>query len=156
MNPDPARTVQTRSWSVLGIGMIWLWIGPYPCAAEPPTAVFGNYSGSGCPPKTRMEACLPTKATDRVGILRDRETDAKVHVKMVFDKGHVCALTGGAIWSGDRFTLRADGLDPDKPCQLTLRIQGSALTLEDAGGLCREVYCGTRGAFEGARFKKRP
>ncbi|KAB2927578.1 MAG: hypothetical protein F9K25_13990 [Candidatus Contendobacter sp.] len=156
MNLDLARAVRRRSLFALGIGVIWLGIYTHPCAAEPPATAFGKYLGSGCPPKVKANACLPTKATDRVSILRDKETDAKASVRIVFDKGHICALEGGAVWSDDHFTLRADGLDPSQPCQLALRINGSALTLEDVGGFCRQVYCGTRGTFDGARFKKRP
>lgn len=151
-----ARAVQKRCVLALGIGIVWFGLWPNLSVAEPPATAFGDYIGSGCPSKAKADACVPTKATDRVSIQRDKEADAKVNVKIAFDKGHICALEGGAGWSDDHFTLRADGLDPEKPCQLVLRVNGSALTLEDVGGLCREVYCGTRGILDGARFKKRP
>jgi hypothetical protein len=148
--------VRTRYVLSLGICMIALGIWPHICAAKPPSTVFGEYIGIGCPTKDKADTCLPTKSTDRVRILRGQGADATVNVKIVFDKGHICTLEGRATWTDGRFTLRADGLDPNKPCQLVLRVSGSVLTLEDPGGLCRAVYCGTRGALDGARFKKKP
>ena len=124
--------------------------------AKPPSKVFGNYVGIGCPGKAGTAGCIPTSAKDRVQILRGRAgRGASVKIRVVFAGGHVCSLEGKADWTGGGFVIRADGLDPLKPCRLVLRIRGSVLTLADAGGLCREVYCGTRGAFDGARFKKK-
>jgi hypothetical protein len=147
--------VQIRHVLSLGICVIGLGIWPHLCLAKPPTTVFGEYTGIGCPTKGKTGSCLTTKATDRVRILRGKGADATVNIKIVFAQGHTCTLEGRAEWSDGRFTLRADGLDPNKPCQLVLRIRGSVLTLEDSEGLCREVYCGMRGAFNGARFKKK-
>lgn len=125
-------------------------------ASEPPSSVFGEYHGAGCPSKGQPGSCLPTGASDRIRILPGEGADALVNVKIVFEKGHSCTLEGEATWVEDHFTLRADGLDPAKPCQLELRLSDSELKLNDAGARCREVYCGTRGAFDGARFKKEP
>lgn len=148
--------VHTRHLLSLGICVIGLGIWPHPCEAKPPSSVFGKYAGIGCPAKGKADPCLPTKATDSIRILAAKDADAMVSIRIVFDRGHLCILEGRADWSDGRFTLRAEGLDPNKPCQLVLRISGSVLTLEDQGGLCREVYCGMRGAFDGARFRKKP
>jgi len=150
------RAAQKCRVLILAMGMIGLGLWSHFSMAEAPATVFGEYVGSSCPPKTEATTCVLTKASDHVSILHDQETEAKINVKIVFDKGHICALEGRAVWSEGSFMLHADGLDPTKPCQLLLQIKGSELTLEDAGGLCREVYCGARGTFEGARFKKRP
>ncbi|HVG20552.1 MAG TPA: hypothetical protein VNI02_15995 [Blastocatellia bacterium] len=152
---DLIRAAQTRHIISLVACVVWLGIEPQPCAAKSRPALFGEYIGMGCPAKGKTAPCIPTKATDRVRISRGKDANATVNIKIVFAEGHTCTLEGRASWSDGRFTLRADGLDPNKPCQLVLRIRGSVLTLEDPGGLCREVYCGARGAFDGARFKKR-
>lgn len=155
MNFRPALGVQSRHALSLGICAIVLGISPHLCAAKPPPNVFGDYAGIGCPAGGKPDGCLPTKSTDHVLILRGKDgKDAKVSIKIVFAKGHMCTLEGSADWSDGSFTLHADGLDPNKPCQLVLHISRSVLTLEDSGGLCRDVYCGTRGALDGARFKK--
>jgi hypothetical protein len=131
-----------------------LW--PQLSMAQPPSGVFGSYAGLGCPTTGDTEEnCIPMTATDQVRISRGKDSDATVKIRMVFDKGHTCALESKATWSDGGFAVRTQGLDPNKPCQLELRITGSILTLHDPEGLCREVYCGTRGAFDGARFKKK-
>jgi hypothetical protein len=155
MSFRPALGVQSRHGVSLGICALVLGISPHLCAAKPPPSVFGDYAGIGCPANGTPDGCLPTTATDRVRILRGKGgRDATVIIKIVFAEGHTCTLEGSADWSDGAFTLRADGLDPNKPCQLVLHISRSVLTLEDSGGLCRDVYCGTRGALDGARFKK--
>ena len=157
MNVDLAGRARTAGRLLsLGTCALSLGIAPLSTMAEPPSSVFGQYFGAGCPTARGAGDCLPTTAADHVRIAPDKSTGATVSVKMIFDKGHVCALEGGATWTDGRFILQADGLDPEKPCRLGLRITDSTLALEDPGALCREVYCGTRGAFDGARFKKRP
>ncbi|GAB3894259.1 hypothetical protein GCM10028825_36300 [Spirosoma agri] len=74
---------------------------------------------------------------------------------MSYDKGQICELEGEATWTDGQLVLATDGLDATKPCQLMLRIKGSVLTLTDSEGRCKEVYCGTRGTFNGARFRKK-
>lgn len=151
-----ARAVQRCRVLTLAMGVIGFGLWSHSSMAETPATAFGEYVGSGCPSKAKATTCLPTKASDHVSILHGQETEAKINIKIVFDKGHICALEGGAMWSEGSFKVHADGLDPEKPCQLLLQIKDSELTLEDVGGLCREIYCGARGTFEGARFKKRP
>ena len=141
---------------VFGICAISIGIVPDVSIAAPPSAAFGEYIGAGCPRKGAVDSCLPTTRTDHLRISSDTDARATVNVKIVFDKGQSCGLKGKATWTNGYFRVQADGMDPDKPCQLGLHIDGPVLTLEDPGAMCREVYCGTRGAFEGARFKKRP
>jgi hypothetical protein len=148
--------IMTRFFITPVIFALGIGIGTLFGQAKPPAKVFGNYVGIGCSGKAGTKDCLPTSARDRVQILRGRGNQSSVKIRIVFAGGHVCSLEGRAVRTGNSFTVRADGLDPQKPCRLALRIRGSVLTLEDAGGLCREVYCGTRGAFHGARFKKKP
>lgn len=73
------------------------------------------------------------------------------------DHGHTRSVDGAAIWSdADKgYVVTADGLDLQKPCRLVARPDGKTLTLEDAGGYCREVYCGVGGTFDGLTFKKK-
>jgi hypothetical protein len=148
--------IQIRHILFVGLCVIGLGSPTHHCTTKPPKTLFGEYVGIGCPAESKAGACLPTKPTDRVRLSRGKDEQATVSVKIAFDRGHSCELEGSATWSDGRFTIRADGLDPKKPCQLVLRISGSVLTLEDPEGLCREVYCGTRGMFDGARFKKKP
>ncbi|MBO0932450.1 hypothetical protein [Fibrella aquatilis] len=124
-------------------------------SARPPDALFGDYS-------RRLTTSVKGRHThqnkvgqpDRVRILRSQDGDANVVVSLTFDQGQVCELEGRAVWAKGQLTLTADGLDETKPCQLVLRLNGSVLTLQDTELRCQGAYCGTRGAFDGARFQK--
>ena len=137
-------------FAILGVAMIT----PEVSNAEPPTSIFGIYSGAGCHELTKTDACLPTTLRDRVILRQNKQNDAMVSIKIIFDGGHSCSISGEATWSDGIFKLRAEGLEPDKPCMLQLRVSKNRLDLLDEGGFCREVYCGTRGAFDGARFSR--
>jgi len=122
-------------------------------AAEAPAAVFGQYAGAKCPKNNTT--CVPANPSDQVHVARGTDGKAKVSVRIAFGQGHTCRMDGNAEWTGDKFTLRADGLDPNAPCELALKIQGSMLTLEDPDSRCQPVYCGARGVFNGTRFVRR-
>lgn len=119
---------------------------------RPPAAVFGEYVPAG----TTAKGKSTLRKSDRIQILRGPDGETKVVVMLTADKGQVCELEGNAVWANGRFTLTADGLDETKPCRLVLRLSSSTLTLQDFEGRCREVYCGARGKFDGARFRRRP
>ena len=65
-------------------------------------------------------------------------------------------MQGATRKAGDTLVLQADGLDPSKPCELTLTLDNEVVALRDQDGRCRDVYCGTRGNLDGSRFRKRP
>jgi hypothetical protein len=154
MTFNQGQSFQKRRVVAWAIYLMFFGILAYDCAAQrPPATVFGEYRGAGCPAGNKTD-CLSTKRTDRVRILRGRGGQSSIRINLVFEQGHTCSLEGQAVWSNNRFVINAEGIDPQKPCRLTVRIKGSILTLEDARGNCREVYCGVRGAFQGARFRK--
>ena len=124
-------------------------------ADRPPDPVFGDYSRRLMTSATgRSSRQRVGNQSDRISILRSQDSDAKVVVSLTFDQGQVCELEGNAVWANGRLTLTADGLDETKPCQLVLRLNGPVLTLQDTEARCQGAYCGTRGAFDGARFQK--
>lgn len=151
-----ARATHVWVMRSLRVFAIPLTILPNLAVAEPPLSAFGEYIGAGCPSVGKAGTCIATTPDDRVRIFRDKNANAMVSVRIIFDRGHICTLEGAATWMDGHYTLRSDGLDQNKPCQLELLINGAVLTLDDPDALCREVYCGTRGAFDGARFMKLP
>jgi hypothetical protein len=146
-----ARTIFIQCIVVLGISL-----APFKVlyASGPPSTVIGEYRGHGCATKVQTD-CVPTQASDRVQIQKGQGAEALVKVKISFDRGHTCRIEGRATWSDDHFTLHADGLEPSQPCILELRVNGSELTIQDEEARCRQLYCGTRGTFDGTHFKKK-
>ena len=149
MRIDLIRSLTGRYLVSIGICVIGVAIWQLLSAAQPPSNIYGSYIGVGCPSTTNSNSCVPAKATDHVSIVRGKNADATVSVRIAFDKGQSCTLQGKAAWSNDSLTLTAEAFDSIKPCQLVLHFKGSELSLEDQGLLCREVYCGTRGTFDG-------
>lgn len=124
-------------------------------ADEPPAGIFGDYSGLGTAVKGKSGTSVYTRKSDRVSVSRSLNGQIRVVIRLTIDKGQVCELDGNAIWKNKQLVLTADGLDETKPCALSLLITGTRLTLRDKGGYCRDVYCGTRGTFDGASFRKK-
>lgn len=119
---------------------------------RPPASVFGEYAGIG-----KSASGKPViRKSDQVRIVRNAAGNASITVSLTFGGGQICELEGKAVWANGQLVMTADGLDETKPCRLVLRLNGSMLTLQDAESRCREVYCGTMGAFDGARFRKKP
>jgi hypothetical protein len=148
--------VSVSYWLGLFAVLILLVASAYSAyAAKPPATIFGEYVGFTDKSKSSGQY-LPTKKTDKIQISRSSTADAKVTISMTFDKGQSCELEGDAVWTNGQLTVKADGLDEAKPCQLVLRINGAIVTLQDSGMYCREVYCGARGTFDKARFQKKP
>lgn len=124
----------------------------------PPPETLGVYTGGGCPKLPNQNvACVAAEASDRVVISRKNHGKLYFTAKIVFGHGHTCTIKGPAAWSDSEhgYTVTAEGLDPQKPCRLIARLDGNLLALEDSGGFCREVYCGSRGAFDGLAFRKK-
>jgi hypothetical protein len=115
--------------------------------------ITGEFVGSGCP-KGDL-GCVPTVTSDKVNIFRTRVGELRVSIRIAFDRGQSCRLDATADLVDDAVKIHADGINPDQPCELILRRSGRALTLEDAGQHCREVYCGSRGTFDATRFHKK-
>ncbi len=116
--------------------------------------IYGSYVGAGCP--TTAESCLPTTSGDTLNITEQAGTP-HVALALAFEAGQSCSIQGGATRkAGDTLVLQAEGLDPDKPCELALTFDNGVVTLRDEGGRCRDVYCGTRGSLDGSRFGRRP
>jgi hypothetical protein len=118
-----------------------------------PAKAFGSYVGAGCA-KPAAADCLLTDGRDRLVISHDKDGSVVAGIKLVFDRGISCRLKVRASWVEDHFLMRAEGIDPAKPCELELLVNGPHVQLQDQGGRCREVYCGAGGAFDGARFRK--
>ena len=119
---------------------------------RPPATIFGEYIGVG----TSATGKLVTRKNDRVRIVRQPDGNTSVTVSLTFDRGQTCDLEGSAAWAKGQLVLTADGLDETKPCQLVLRFKGAMLTLQDTETRCGDVYCGTGGRLDGARFRKKP
>ena len=117
------------------------------------TAAGFRYTGTKCP--AQDTSCLSTAASDVARVSRLAGGGSKLSVRIVFGQGHICQMEGPAQWRDGTLILRADALDPNAPCELHAKIQGSILTLEDTGGRCQPVYCGARGMLQGARFTRR-
>lgn len=111
----------------------------------------GDYRGAKCP--TQGPGCTSGGPADRVRIGPVRDGKARVDVSLQFDAGHTCELSGEATAQSKRLILDADGLDADQPCQLTIDFDTSDIRLADDAGACRNVYCGTRGQFDGVHLK---
>lgn len=125
--------------------------GSLAAAGEMPDSTYGRYLGAGC--SGVAESCIPTTRKDTL-VISKAQGSARVALKVFFDRGHRCELEGEAQWVGSRLVVRAEGLDPEKPCELGLVFGKGVVELRDLEGRCRDVYCGTRGALDGARFKK--
>ena len=121
----------------------------------PPENLFGDYSGAGCSHSDSSEHCLNTSPSDHIRLRHGADQQVEAEVHLVFHS-QTCHLKAPAVWVNHGFTIRAEGLDADKPCELRINVHENELALNDLNNRCREVYCGTRGSFTGARFKKRP
>ena len=120
--------------------------------AQVPPELFGQYGGIVCGPA--IKGCIPTTASDSVTIQPAANGRATVSVRIIFAGGQTCDVDGEGRWQGGKLTLVAEGLEANRPCRLGMRVASGVLSLDDPDRSCREVYCGTRGAFDGARFKK--
>jgi hypothetical protein len=115
--------------------------------------IYGSYVGAGCP--TAADLCLPTTSGDTLDIT-EQAGAPHVALAIAFEAGQSCSMQGATRKAGDTLVLQADGLDPSKPCELTLTLDNEVVALRDQDERCRDVYCGTRGSLDGSRFRKRP
>ncbi|MBI3560277.1 MAG: hypothetical protein HY080_00965 [Gammaproteobacteria bacterium] len=135
-----------------------LMLSPLLYADPPPATIFGKYNGAGkCPPRDpKAEYCSNTTSTDYVIVKPSKKADAHVKIRRVLAQGHTCTLDQDMSWSDGHLTYNAEGIKPDKPCKLELWFKDETLVLKDIGYICRELYCGSRGLFEGGHFEKKP
>lgn len=121
-----------------------------PILSTVPANILGEYAGIGCLPND--DACVPTQSSDSVKITRGSDDQMRADIYIHFP-GQLCGIEDNISWTGDQFILKAKGIDDASPCELSLKVKDSILTIEDPGLRCREMYCGTHGTFNGTRFK---
>jgi hypothetical protein len=151
-SPAPDRALTNRESAPAAVPAVPAQAATPASAAPSPAALIGDYVGAGCP-AGRAGDCLKTTAQDRLGIRRSGDA-FEAEVRLVF-QGQTCYVKAPASWDATQFVVRADGLEVDKPCELRVAPLGAELALTDVDNRCRQVYCGSRGSFSGARFKKR-
>lgn len=139
------RQHMREEYSILvrnGVNMRLIWILAIPltlAAQTVPDSILGLYKKA---------------PGDTVRVTRQKDGKAKVETRLVFGGGQSCVMEGEAVWKNNVLTLQADGLDDAKPCRLEMRFAGSKVTLSDPDNLCRPVYCGSAGTFQGAALTK--
>ena len=85
---------------------------------------------------------------DSIRITQKSNGKIGVAIKLYYALGHTCQLNKDGEWRKDHVAVVADGLDPDKPCQLNAYFDKNRVVLKDEGFRCTPVYCGTRGRLD--------
>jgi hypothetical protein len=98
------------------------------------------------------------KSEDVLEIVKTGPDQAYIRAHLEFYNGHSCAIYGIARLESGALVYRPKD-DPASGCVLTLKKAGGRVVFGDAGSACKNLYCGMRGAFDGAGFdtgKRRP
>ena len=117
-------------------------------AADPPAAIYGNYSLT-CP---KSDPCKPS--ADAMKLTSKPDGKIGVDIRLIYAAGHSCHIDGDGQWTDNKIVLEAPGLDEKKPCRLEITMQNGKAALEDVDNRCAPVYCGTRGTFHDVSFTK--
>jgi hypothetical protein len=115
-------------------------------ATDPVTTLAGRYSRGF---DNAMVSGERYRSEDIVEIVPVDRRHAYLRMELQFFNGHSCSLVGIAQRQGDALVYAGppdDAFVHGKPCRLTVRRTGKALTWDDAGGTCR-AHCGARGSL---------
>ena len=85
-------------------------------------------------------------------------TSAYFKAHFEFFNGHQCGLHGVADVEGDALVYRDRAEDASAiggRCVLTLRVTARQLIFEDPDQLCKQMYCGVRGGWNGITIERR-
>ncbi|HEY6862608.1 MAG TPA: hypothetical protein VI319_01805, partial [Burkholderiales bacterium] len=81
-----------------------------------------------------------------------RTDELQFSFDIVAANGHTCAMSGTAARKGAVYVYsKRVG---EGQCLLEISVSADAVTLHDAGMICRTEYCGFRGRIDGTSFRR--
>jgi hypothetical protein len=90
---------------------------------------------------------------DILEIVKVTPGTAYVKTHLEFFNGHVCNIQGIADLDGAALVYHGPNNIEGKPCELSIKIVGSKVTLNDKDGRCAIGTCGNRGMYNHTAFE---
>lgn len=93
------------------------------------------------------------QSEDILEIVKVSPATAYVKTHLEFFNGHVCNIRGIADLEAGALTYHGPDNIEGKPCELSVKIVGGKVTLNDKEGHCAIGTCGNRGMYNGTAFE---